>query len=129
VTPTLFILLSSGEREKVQMAAMMASVAAVSDRSVEVFVSMSAIQVFGKDRSPSERYLDDSFSKFLCKAPDAVDLFRQGKELGDMKLWACSMALDVQGWEISNLEEDIFDGPLGLTKFLADAESGQFVTL
>jgi peroxiredoxin family protein len=46
-----------------------------------------------------------------------------------MKLWACSMALDVQGWEISNLEEDIFDGPLGLTKFLADAESGQFVTL
>jgi len=129
VTPTLFILLSSGEREKVQMAAMMASVAAVSDRSVEVFVSMSAIQVFEKDRSASERYLDDSFSKFLCKAPDAVDLFRQGKGLGDMKLWACSMALDVQGWEISNLEEDIFDGPLGLTKFLADAESGQFVTL
>lgn len=111
------------------MAAMMASVAAVSERSVEVFVSMSAVRVFGKNQSPSERYLDDSFSKFLCKAPDAIDLFRQGKELGDLKLWACSMALDVQGWELSNLEEDIFDGPLGLTKFLADAESGQFVTL
>jgi len=39
------------------------------------------------------------------------------------------MALDVQGWEIDRLEDGLFDGPLGLTKFLSDAENGQFVTL
>ena len=59
----------------------------------------------------------------------AITLLRQGKELGDLKLWACSMALDVQGWDLDALEEGLFDGPLGLTKFLSDAESGQFITL
>lgn len=127
----LYILLCSGEHEKIQMAAMMASVGAVSERPVEVFVSMNAIFAFAKGKSLDERYHGGAFSRALKekRAPDAVALFGQGKELGDLKMWACSMALDVQGWEMDALEDDLFDGPLGLTKFLSDAESGQFVTL
>jgi len=128
---TLYILLCSGEHEKVQMAAMMASVAAVSERPVEVFVSMNAIEVFAKGVSAAERYHGGAFSKLLKdkKAPDPMTLFQQGKELGDLKLWACSMALDVKGWELDHLEDEMFDGPMGLTKFLSDAEEGQFITL
>jgi len=128
---TLYILLCSGEHEKVQMAAMMASVAAVSERPVEVFISMNALLAFAKDAPADQRYHGGAFSKLLTekKAPDPMNLFRQGKELGDLKLWACSMALDVQGWELDRLEDDMFDGPLGLTKFLSDAENGQFITL
>ena len=48
---TLYILLCSGEHEKVQMAAMMASVAAVSERPVEVFISMNALIAFAKGAS------------------------------------------------------------------------------
>jgi len=127
----LYILLCSGEHEKLQMAAMLASVGAVSERPVEVFVSMNAILAFAKGAAPDKRYQGGAFSKLLKekRAPDAITLFRQGKELGDLKLWACSMALDVQGWEMEELESDLFDGALGLTKFLSDAESGQFVTL
>lgn len=127
----LFILLCSGEHEKIQMAAMMASVAAVSERPVEVFVSMNAILAFAKDAPAGRRYQGGEFSTLLLSkyAPDSITLFRQGKELGDLKMWACSMALDVKGWEMSHLESDLFDGPLGLTKFLSDAEAGQFVTL
>jgi len=127
----LYILLCSGDHEKLQMAAMIASVGAVSERPVEVFVSMNAILAFAKGLSPDERYQGGVFSKMLKekRAPDAITLFRQGKELGDLKLWACSMALDVQGWEMEELESGLFDGALGLTKFLSDAESGQFVTL
>ena len=128
---TLYILLCSGEHEKVQMAAMMASVAAVSERPVEVFISMNALLAFAKGASPDQRYHGGAFSRLLKekKAPDPMTLFRQGKELGDLKLWACSMALDVQGWELDRLEDDMFDGPMGLTKFLSDAEDGQFITL
>ena len=95
---TLYILLCSGEHEKVQMAAMMASVAAVSERPVEVFISMNALLAFAKDAPAGERYHGGAFSKLLKekKAPDPMTLFRQGKELGDLKLWACSMALDVR---------------------------------
>jgi len=128
---TLYILLCSGEHEKVQMAAMIASVAAVSERPVEVFVSMNALLAFAKDAPADTRYHGAGFSKLLKekKAPDPIMLFRQGRELGDLKLWACSMALDVKGWELDHLDEDLFEGALGLTKFLSDAEGGQFITL
>ncbi len=127
----LYILLCSGEHEKVEMAAMMASIAAVSERPVEVFVSMNAILAFAKDAPADARYHGAAFSKLLKekKAPDPITLFHQGRELGDLKLWACSMALDVKGWELGHLEAGLFDGALGLTKFLSDAETGQLVTL
>ena len=127
----LYIVLCSGEHEKLQMAAMMASVGAVSERPVEVFVSMNAILAFAKDVPTDMRYQGGPFSKLIKDkhAPDAIMLFRQGKELGDLKLWACSMALDVAGLEMDRLVEELFDGPLGLTKFLSDAEAGQLVTL
>lgn len=127
----LYILLCSGEHEKVQMAAMMASVGAVSDRTVEVFVSMNAVDAFTKDVAPEDRYHGGAFSRLLKEkhAPDALTLFRQGKELGDLKMWACSMAIDIRGWEMDRLVDELFDGQLGLTKFLSDAEAGQLVTL
>jgi peroxiredoxin family protein len=127
----LFILLCSDQHERLQMAAMIASVAAVSDRPVQVFVSMNAILPFAKDTPADKHYQGGAFSKLLKEkhAPDALKLFDQGKELGDLKMWACSMALDLKGWEIGHLVEGLFDGALGLTKFLSDAENGQFITL
>lgn len=127
----LFILLCSGEHEKLQMAAMIASIGAVSDRPVQVFVSMNASLAFAKDTPADKRYQGGAFSRLLKEkhAPDALKLFHQGKELGDLKMWICSMALDVQGWEMGHLVDGLFDGALGLTKFLSDAENGQFITL
>lgn len=127
----LYILLCSGEHEKIQVAAMMASVGAVSERPVEVFISMNALFAFERDAAPEHRFRGGTFSQLLKekKAPDAVMLFQQGKELGDLKMWVCSMALDISGWEMDRLADELFDGPLGLTKFLSDAENGQLVTL
>lgn len=127
----LFILLCSGEHEKVQMAAMMAAIGAVSARPVTVFVSMNALLAFARDASDDERYRGGTFSRLLKekRAPDALGLFRQGKELGELKLWACSAALDLQGWGIEQLEDGLFDGALGLTAFLSEAEGGQLVAL
>ncbi|SDH86602.1 hypothetical protein [Roseospirillum parvum] len=132
----LYILLVSGEREKLQMAAMTASVAAVSDRPTEVFVSMNAILSFKRGLPPEERYPEGGgffaaqFAKASAKGgtPDAVDLLAQGRMLGGVKVWACAMVLDMLGWEDDDLTEDLFDGRLGLTKFLADAESGDLVS-
>lgn len=129
--PPLYIVLCSGEHEKVQMAAMMASVGAVSDRPVAVFVSMNALAAFARKAPPEGRYRGGAFSRLMREkgAPDALNLLRQGRDLGDLKLWACSMALDVRGWTLADLVEDLFDGPLGLTSFLSEAAGGQLVTL
>lgn len=127
----LFIVLASPEHEKIQLAGMMASVAAVSDRPTALFVSMGAIQVFQKGLSAAERYKGGAFSGLMLEkgAPDALDLFVQGKLLGDLKLYACAMALDIQGWTLDDLEDNLFDEAGGLTKFLSDAEAGELIVL
>jgi peroxiredoxin family protein len=128
---TLYITLCSGEHEKIHMAAMMASVAAVSGRKVELFVSMNAMYAFGRATDPAKRYQGGPFSELMLekKAPDTLNLFSQGKMLGDMKAYACSMALDLLGWTPDDLVEDLFDGELGLTKFLSDAEEGDLIVV
>ncbi len=127
----LFILLCSGEHEKIQMAGMTAAVAAVSERPVYVLVTMNAMLSFKRGVGSPERYTGGTFSKLLLdkKAPDAIELFGQGKMLGELTMYACTMALDLLEWDLDNLTEDLFDEPLGLTKFLSDAEDGQLLTL
>ncbi len=128
----LFIMLCSGEHEKIQLAAMIASVAAVSDRPVQVFVTMNALLAFERGLTPDQRYHGGHFHELFMtsKVPDAIELFAQGKMLGDMKMWACSMVLDLKHWETdTHLVEDLFDGPAGLTVFLADAEEGELITI
>lgn len=127
----LFLLLSSPEHEKIQMAAMVASVAAVSDRPVQVLVSMGALNVFARDTDPANRYRGGDFSKAMLekKVPDALELFGQGRMLGQMTMYACSMALSVSEWTLDNLVEELFDGELGLTAFLAEAEKGELISM
>lgn len=127
----LFILLCSGEHEKIQMAAMTASVAAVSEREVTLFVSMNALAAFAKGLDARQRYTGGETSRLMLekKAPDAIDLLGQGKALGDLRIHACSMALDIRGWTLDNLVDDLFDGELGLTRFLSDAETGDLISL
>lgn len=128
----LFIMLCSGEHEKIQLAAMTASVAAVSDRPVQVFVTMNAVMAFQRDATPQQRYHGGHFHDLFMtnKVPDAMELFSQGKMLGDMKMWACSMVLDLMHWDAEkDLVEGLFDGHAGLTVFLSDAESGDLITI
>ncbi len=123
----LFVICLTGTREKLQFAAMTASVAAVCGRPVQVFLSMNAMLFFLKDApvdAPSEGVLGDVMKE--KKAPPFLHIFEQAVELGDAKIHACSMAIDVMG-----LKDDSFvscvTGPAGLTKFLNDAEGGQIV--
>lgn len=127
----LYILLASDTREKIQLAAMTASVAAVSDRATQILVTMGALQVFAAEESPEGRYGAGGMSALLAarKAPDPMELFQKGKMLGELKLLACPMALDILGWELSDLLPDLFDDVVGLTKFLSDAESGEMITI
>jgi len=119
------IVVASGERERLQMAAMIASVGAVSGDEVCVFVSMNALHFFragANEQAPSE----GEFGKLLeqKKAPPFKELFYSAAELGDAKIHPCSMAVDVLGVKPGDLEPWVSE-PMGLTKFLSDAHGGQ----
>jgi peroxiredoxin family protein len=115
----------SGSRERLQMAAMVASVGAVGGSDVRVFLSMNALPYFvkgkGKDAPPEGKVGELLAQK---KAPPFVELFTNAVELGDAKIYPCSMAMDVLELEQGDLEPYVGEA-MGLTKFLDDASEGQ----
>lgn len=128
---SLFIMLASGTREKIQLAAMVASVAAVSSRPTEILVTMGALRVFDASLPEAERFEPGGISQILADrgAPDPLELLGQGRMLGDLKIYACPMALDILKLELENLTPDLFDDIVGMTKFLSDAESGELIVI
>jgi peroxiredoxin family protein len=118
------IVVVSGSLERLQMAAMMASVGAVSGNEVTVFLSMNALAHFR--RGAAVPAAEGAFGKLLVekKAPGFRQLFQQAVELGEAKIHPCSMALDVLDVKEGELEPWLGE-PLGLTRFLADAGAAQ----
>lgn len=123
-----YIICSTGSHEKLQMAAMVASVSVASGDSVTVFFSMNALEHFVKGhthKAPAE----GDFGELLSAkgVPPFKQLFQQAVELGDARLLPCSMAMDLL--EIGEHElDDELGPPTGLTKFLSDAEGATIIT-
>ena len=124
----LHIICLSGTREKLQMAAMVASVGAASGDNVSVFFSMNALAYFVKGYE-GEAPVEGEFGKLLSHqgVPEFKVLFQQAAELGDARLLPCSMAMDLLEVTSDGLDDELGE-PTGLTKFLSDAEGGQIVT-
>ncbi len=119
------IMVISGKREQLQMASMVASVGAVSGSEVTVFLSMNAVEYFRKGND-SKAPADGPMGTLMEEknAPQFRELFQQAVELGDAKIYPCSMAIDILGLKSEDLEEFVSE-PLGLTKFLSGADEGQ----
>ena len=124
----LCIVIVSGSHERLQMAGMVASVGAVSGQEVMVFLSMNALAPFRKG-APSEAPAEGEFGKRLGdkKVPPFKTLFENAVELGDAKIFPCSMAMDVLGIGAGELEPWLGEA-MGLTKFLDEAAEAQVWT-
>jgi len=119
------VMVTSGNREQLQMAAMVASVGAVSGNDVTVFLSMNALKFFVKGATESAP-AEGEMGKLLEEknAPEFKELFEQAVEYGDAIISPCSMAVDILGISEDDLESFISE-PMGLTSFLSDASEGQ----
>jgi len=119
------VMLTTENLEQLQMGAMIASVGAVSGSDVSVFLSMNALKYFVKGNDHKAPLEGEMGKTMLDKnVPPFLELFEQAVELGDAKVFPCSMAMDML--EIKS--EDLFDyvgEPMGLTKFLSDVNQGQ----
>ncbi len=122
------IVLVTGTREKMQMAAMIASVAAATGTDVNVFLSMHALSYFIKGNSDVAP-VEGEMGKLMEQkgVPPFKQLFQQAVELGDAKILPCSMALDMLHVGKDDLDPEL-GPPTGLTRFLSDAEGGDILT-
>ncbi|HUL94588.1 MAG TPA: DsrE/DsrF/DrsH-like family protein [Usitatibacter sp.] len=119
------LVVLSDKREQLQMAAMIASVGAVSGADVLVFLSMNALRYFVKGaerRAPPEGPMGALMEQKKVLA--FQDLFASAVELGGAKVHPCSMAIDVLEIKDGQLE-DFIGEPMGLTQFLDVASQGQ----
>ena len=119
------VMVTTENIEQMQMAAMIASVGAVSGTDVSVFLCMNALKYFMKGND-HKAPLEGEMGKTMLEknVPPFLELFQQAVELGDAKIFPCSMAMDML--EIKS--EDLFDyvgEPMGLTKFISDVNEGQ----
>ena len=125
----IHIVCVSGTREKLQMASMIASVAATLGDEVSVFFSMNAMLYFINGRS-AEPPAEGEFGTLMMEnkgVPHFRQLFQMAAELGDAKLLPCSMALDLLKVTKDDLDPAL-GPPTGLTRFLSDAEGAQIFT-
>ncbi len=124
-TDRISVMVTSGNREQLQMAAMVASVGAVSGSDVSVFLSMNALKFFLKE-APETPTAEGEMGTLLVEknAPNFLELFEQAVEFGDAKISPCSMAVDILELNQNDLAEFV-DEPLGLTAFLSNASEGQ----
>ena len=127
-TGKISVVVMSGSLERLQTAAMVASVAAVSGNDVRVFLTMNALPQFikGNKIKPSH---EGEMGALMAgkKVPDFKVLFEQAIELGGAKVCPCTMAMDVLGVEKQDLEPYLTE-PTGLTKFIDDSRGGQVWT-
>ena len=123
------IVCVSGTHERLQMAAMIASVAAAIGDQVSVFFSMNALPPFVAGRPAANPPAEGEFGALIAQqgVPPFKQLFEQAADLGDAKLLPCSMAMDLLKITEKELPER-FGPPTGLTRFLSDAEGGQVLT-
>jgi peroxiredoxin family protein len=59
------------------------------------------------------------------KAPSWVEMVKQGKELGKVKVYACSMMAEAMGLKREDFDPSIIDDVVGVTTFLEMAKGGQ----
>jgi len=124
----LHIVCVSGTHEKLQMAAMIASVAAASGDEVTVFFSMNSLAYFVKSNT-ADAPAEGEFGKLMNgkNVPPFKQLFKQAVEFGEAKLLPCAMAVDVLKIGENGLDPE-FGPPTGLTSFLNKSEGGQLLT-
>ncbi|WP_258360203.1 DsrE/DsrF/DrsH-like family protein [Moorella sulfitireducens] len=129
--PKLSVILLSGELEKLQAGSLVSSVASMSGMEVNVFVTMEALKAFRKDvvNARDFKTAGEIGREMLNKN---VDLFYQllenGKDMGNLKVYGCAMAMDLMGWKKEDLI-DIFDDVIGVTAFLGKAAGSQVIVM
>ena len=125
------IVLASEELERVQAVSMIASVAAMSDTPVEVFVTMNGLNAFEKEAIENMDFEGGRVAQAMMEAEDVeVPLFteqiEQASQIGPLNVYACELAMDLLGTEMDDYV-DVFDEALGVSGFLNRAQDKQVI--
>lgn len=125
---SLSMVLFSGTDDKLQAAAVLAAGAAAMGRPVNVFVQYWALDAFRIDRirkdhgAAPEAGVEGAAAmrRHSEKAQHWADTFAQAKEIGDVRIHACALSMDLLAITAADLDP-LIDGVQGVAAFMGAA--------
>ncbi|MFT4889812.1 MAG: peroxiredoxin family protein [Halobacteriales archaeon] len=125
------IVIATDEFEKITAASVISSIAAASDIPVEIFVTMNGLKAFERETVETKEFNTGKLGEAMLENEDAdvplfTEQFEDAKAIGDMNLYACTMAMDMWGKTLDDYV-DLFDDELGVSGFLNKAADKQVI--
>jgi peroxiredoxin family protein len=136
MTDRMSLIVFSGTIDKLLAASTLAVGGATMDMQVEIFLTNWALIAFRKDAWKTDLRVSKDFEEYgpvlreqllAGRLPSWLDNLKGAKEIGDVKIYACSMTMDLFNLKSENLEP-IVDGRMGIATFVEHAKEGN-VTL
>src|SRR5579884_3524201 len=127
------IILFSGTVDKLMAASILAAGGMAMDMDVDVFVTFWGLEAFRKGAYRTNTTISKEFEQFgpammtamrEKQVPSWMDNLRQAKELGNLRILACSATMEMFGMKLEDLE-DIVDEVVGVVGFLSSAEDSK----
>jgi len=120
----LSIIMFSGTPDRLMPVGVLASTAAALGYEVEIFATFWGLMALKKDAPQipvSQDYgpMGEMLMKIMeeKKMPSWLDLLRQAKEMGNVKVYACAQTFDLLGLKKEDLV-DVVDDVIGAMEYL-----------
>lgn len=129
-TERMSLIVFSGTVDKLMAASILATGAAAMGMEVEVFLTTWGMMAFRKGDYQTNTRISKDFEDYgpammeamqTKKAPSWMDNLLGAKEIGDLKVYACSMTMELFGMTIKDLEP-IVDDVTGVAAFVDRAK-------
>jgi peroxiredoxin family protein len=123
---SISLVLFSGTDDKLNAAAVLAAGAAAMGRKVHVFLQYWALDAFRADRILKDHGVSPEAGPEGAAAFQRhggqhwSEILRQAKDIGDVKIQACSQSMDMFGIEVADLDP-LVDGQEGVAAFFLHA--------
>lgn len=128
----LSMVVFSGTVDKLYPVAIMASGAVALGQKVEVFLTFWGLMSLRKGAAEQNQQISKDYEAMgpemmrimqEKKVPSWLDTLRTAKEIGDVKVYACAMTMDLFGLTLEDMDP-IVDDVAGVAQFLSEAQGG-----
>ena len=127
------IIVFSGTVDKLMAASIVGTGGAAMGMEVEIFLTTWGLEAFRKDGYKTNMKVSKDFEEYAPvmmeqmmakKVPSWMDNFKNAKEIGDVKIYACSMTMELFGMKLEDLEP-IVEDVTGVATFVERAKEGK----
>jgi peroxiredoxin family protein len=124
---TLSLVLFSGTDDKLNAASVLTAGAAAMGRKVNVFLQYWALDAFRADKVHKDHGVAPEAGPEGAEAYQRhggqhwSEIFRQAKEIGEVRIQACSLSMEMFGLTVEDLDP-LVDGQEGVASFFMDVD-------